>query len=45
MRYIENSCPISEELSTRIVNLPTGKNISKTDAIDISNFILSNINE
>jgi perosamine synthetase len=41
MKYISGSCPVAEDISSRIVNLPTGSNVSVQKAKEISEKILS----
>lgn len=41
MKYVSGSCPVAEEVSTRIVNLPTGSNVTEEKAKEISEKILN----
>lgn len=41
MKYVMGSCHVAEDISSRIVNLPTGNNVSVQKAKDISEKILS----
>ncbi len=44
MKYVKGYCPTAESLSARIINLPTGKNISENDAHKIADTIKENGN-
>jgi len=43
MKYKQGECPNSEMIAQKILNLPTGKNISESSAKDIVNIITSNL--
>lgn len=41
MKYVLGSCPVAEDISKRIINLPTGLSITREDVEKICNIILS----
>lgn len=41
MKYIPGICPVAEEISKRIVNLPTGNNVNEKMALEISRYIMN----
>lgn len=48
MKYERGSCPVAEEISKRIINLPTGSNITQqkvTNIVNLFNKILNECNE
>jgi hypothetical protein len=44
MKYVVGSCPVAEMVSKRIVNLPTGSNVTRSQAEVYANTISSVIN-
>jgi dTDP-4-amino-4,6-dideoxygalactose transaminase len=44
MKYVVGSCPVAEMVSKRIVNLPTGLNVTRSQAEVYANAISSVIN-
>src|SRR5690606_10822299 len=41
MKYVLGSCPVAEDISKRIINLPTGLSVTREDVEKVCNIILS----